>query len=81
MTGAASGIGRAVALPDVCGVAPCADEGFLLSSGHGVLAWHQAQADGACAGRPEDGPCPARGLPEAHATRHALAWDNHLRRV
>lgn len=71
----------AVALPDVCGVASYGETGFLLSSGHGVLAWHEAQAGAVCEDLPEDGSCPARRVAEPHVTRHDLAWDNHMRRV
>lgn len=72
----------AVALPDVCGVAPYGDDGFLLSSGHGVLAWHQPGVHGVCEDTEEaQGVCPAPSVPEQQSIRHELSWDNHMRRI
>lgn len=70
----------AVTLPDVCGVAPQGDDGFLLSSGHGLLVRHRPTA-GHMSGEPAaDGPYPGHDIAR-HADRHDLAWDNHMRRV
>lgn len=71
----------AVALPDVCGVAQHGDDGFLLSSGHGILAWHRPDAAAVCPDLDADSHCLAQSVPEPHITRHALSWDNHMRRV
>ncbi|NYT22620.1 DUF1513 domain-containing protein [Alcaligenaceae bacterium] len=70
----------AVALPDVCGVAPHGDGGFLLSSGHGVLAWHKPAAGPAGGVSAAGEHRPARSL-APHSVQGDLAWDNHMRRV
>ncbi len=71
----------AIALPDVCGVAQYGKEGFLLSSGHGVLAWHQPSTSAVCQDLPADAPCAARDVSGQYLAKHELAWDNHMRRV
>jgi len=62
-------------LPDVCGIAPWGADGFLLSSGHGVLATYDPFGN-VVGGTHANGRVHA--MPPSAAS---LAWDNHLCRV
>jgi len=64
-----------VALPDVCGIAPWGADGFLLSSGHGVLATHDPF------GKTLGDVQTSRRIHRTRPAASTLAWDNHLRRV
>lgn len=62
-----------IALDDGCGVAPAANNGFLLSSGRGALAGlARAVPDRAANETP---------LREILPEQSARAWDNHMRKV
>jgi len=63
-----------VTLPDVCGIAPWADAGFLFSSGFGALLRHGSPTRAADA-RTQD------VAPTVPASQEPLAWDNHLSAV
>ncbi len=70
----------AVTLPDVCGIAPHGNEGFLLSSGHGMLVRYRP-VPGVMRDDSEFASLHQTYDIERRAARHDSAWDNHIRHV
>ncbi len=69
-----------LALDDGCGVAPAGQNGFLLSSGLGVLASVNPSPDSGAGQNANATPTDA-GLQRILPTQAGRAWDNHMRRV
>ncbi len=71
----------AVDMPDVCGVAQHGKTGFLLSSGHGVLAWYHPAERRLEEHPSEEQVYAATRIPNHQNLQFEVSWDNHMRRI